>query len=221
MKHKHITYSLPEFIEGKLAAGEKAAMAEHLRTCDDCKAELKSLERIYGVLSRAETPPPDPYWITLLPRIHRRIAEGRHQSARGWPGWVFRYAVPLASVGLLLFLLFRNISPEPGTVMQGQSSSNGSASSVLDVREVLLGADSVEVQQIEDRSVFLPFEDLAESNNGENRLAGDKDVLKTILTNSNGLYTAIEMDMEATQENLDDQEVTDILSQLSRSKFIN
>jgi len=217
MKCKKVRYLLPEYMERTLPDEEMSLVAQHLHSCDGCSQDLKSIQKLYSTLDhQLQEEPPKDYWVSLLPRIHQRIEERKRRIV---PGWVFRYAVPLAGVALLLFILFRIISP--GTMTQDQSPVNRSVASTLGVQELIQGMDSVEVEQIADRSSIQMFDNISEPNNTENRLAGDKEVLKELAASSTDLYAALDVEMQSIQENFDDRDIDDILTQLNQKQFIN
>lgn len=223
MKCKDIKYRLPEFIKKTLSEAENSSIGEHLTTCEECLQELKGLEQLYfGLNSLKETPPPDHYWTTLLPRIHMQIEEQRQHRL---PRWIPRYAIPAAIAALLLIVLPRVISPQRGEGSSEQSTNVGSS---FGVRALLQQMDSIEIQQISEMSSISPFNGFVDSHYGEHHFNGDKEVLKQMFSENKDLYTAqrvdlstIGFDIPLAVKNLNDREINDIILQLNQKQFIN
>jgi hypothetical protein len=68
------TDRLSEYVDGELAAGERAALEAHLATCADCRATLEQLRRVVTRAQSLEDRAPS---ADLWPRVHARLTPGR------------------------------------------------------------------------------------------------------------------------------------------------
>jgi len=78
MTHDELRESLPAFALGALDAGERQAVASHLETCAECRAELAELERAVAGIG-LDAPPVTPP-AHLRSRVLNRIATEPQQS---------------------------------------------------------------------------------------------------------------------------------------------
>jgi hypothetical protein len=105
-------------------AKERAAIAEHLSGCADCRGEMERIEAVYAAMSAMSVPEPGEDFERLLwQKIAPRLEE---KKARWWEDFFAprRLAAlgALAAVTLLAFYLGRKTSP----VMPGaEQASNG------------------------------------------------------------------------------------------------
>lgn len=76
---------LSEYVDGELAAGERAALEAHLTTCAECRATLDELRRVVSRAKSLEARPPK---ADLWSGIHARLTPGRRPagSPLGRPG---------------------------------------------------------------------------------------------------------------------------------------
>ncbi len=84
------------FLDGDLGAAEKAEYEEHVKTCDDCRRELKDLGRIVEFTKDLKLRAPDEefwsrYWGSVYHRLERRT------------GFLFVIAGVLAVMGYAIF----------------------------------------------------------------------------------------------------------------------
>ncbi len=91
---------LEEYLDGELAAADRAATEGHLTSCADCRAELERLRKLEEILRRVPAGAP--------PDAERFLAGVRARSRR--PAIAWRYAVA-AAVILAVSVLFLDSAP--------------------------------------------------------------------------------------------------------------
>ena len=84
------------FLDGDLGAAERMEYEEHVRTCDDCRRELKDLGRIVEFTNDLKLRAPDEefwtrYWGNIYHRLERRT------------GFLLMVAGVLAVIGYAIF----------------------------------------------------------------------------------------------------------------------
>jgi hypothetical protein len=81
---KKIKERLPAYLEEGLDPDERLQVKAHLKTCEDCRAELTLLRAM------AEEPVPDPgkaFWAEMPARIYREVQKQKSlERERRWPG---------------------------------------------------------------------------------------------------------------------------------------
>ncbi len=92
-KHKKIKELLLPYLEGKLGEGERKEVEEHLKVCEECKAEIKKYIELEEGLKMMKLKEPDErvwenYWTSVYNRLERKI------------GWI------LFSLGAIIVLFF-------------------------------------------------------------------------------------------------------------------
>jgi len=93
MDHQKIKERLSAYADGVLEGKESHMVEEHLKTCSDCRQELKEMSRFEEVMTKMELKKADNevwklYWGTVYHRLERRI------------GWI------LLSIGAMILLFF-------------------------------------------------------------------------------------------------------------------
>jgi anti-sigma factor RsiW len=128
---------LPEFAHGRLAALERARVAAHLSACEECTAELATLEAVRRVYSRS--PAVDTAAIVrALPRPASRVRAARRPLA-----WQIAAAVSFISLGGISLAVARSFfdrggpvsapavaAPGRGVPVVGDSQNRGQTASV-------------------------------------------------------------------------------------------
>jgi len=177
-------------------------VALHLHECKDCPKELASLQQLYNRLDAMKVEEPDEqYWHTLLPRIHQRIEARRKRRV---PGWVPRFAFPLAAAAAVLIVVLEVLFPPDGHIESPEVvPQNG-------LRSLLQEMSAGELQQMAAEDVWTA--------NGLSVLQGDADVLRQLIDT-----TSIVL-VEREEENFviadfTDEEIDAILAYLDQKQF--
>jgi anti-sigma factor RsiW len=101
---KHVTHLIQAYLDGELAAADRAYVAAHLADCEACRRELDDLSRLFAAIDQAQaTPTLAPIWPALAVRLAARTDE--RTDARRRPAWSWSYrglAAAAAVTGLLL-----------------------------------------------------------------------------------------------------------------------
>lgn len=87
MNHNDIRHMLSEYIDGAVSPGDRAAIEEHLRTCEQCTLALKELRQTIAVIRSVEEIEP-PAWMT-----QKIMAKVREEA--GKKNWLHRLFFPL------------------------------------------------------------------------------------------------------------------------------
>ncbi|MGD0339803.1 MAG: zf-HC2 domain-containing protein [Bacteroidota bacterium] len=113
---KIILLQLPDFVQGKTSKDDSRIIQEHIQECTDCRKEAEDLREVFtSILSEgAFSAPSEAYWNTIVPRIHEQLKR-RGRRSKFMPGWIYRIVLPLATVSLVIVLLFRNNIFSPAT----------------------------------------------------------------------------------------------------------
>lgn len=101
MSCKNIRYQLPDFIIEKLSPADEATIREHIKYCESCQSEVASLREAINIIQKENIwSPNNNYWVSLLPRIHKRIEE---RSNGTLPNRLIKYAVPMmAAIAIII-----------------------------------------------------------------------------------------------------------------------
>ena len=99
---------LAEYAVGGLRGRVRARVEAHTRTCSECRAELRALERT-GELLDAMDPQEAPAgtWEGVRERVTAPLAAQRRRETRGRPklGWRPRWAWVMATAAVVLVLI--------------------------------------------------------------------------------------------------------------------
>jgi len=64
-------------LDGELGPGEKDRYEEHVRSCDDCRRELREMGRIVGLTNDLRLKPPDEeFWARYWDNLYHRLERG-------------------------------------------------------------------------------------------------------------------------------------------------
>lgn len=90
-------------LDGEMTVDEKSRYEEHVKTCDDCRSELKQLGRVVELTDemRFKTPD-DEFWDGYWESIYRRV-----ERSTGF------FLVIVGALGVLLYGIFRAVT-SPG-----------------------------------------------------------------------------------------------------------
>jgi anti-sigma factor RsiW len=121
-RNDHVLSRLSSYVDGDLAAAERAAIAEHLDGCDACRLAARDLDRLRSA-ARTLGPmtPPDHVWLEVAGQIHLetgRKSDGavapRRAAMRQWIG--LAAALLVVTLGAYFFLRMTPPAPAPGNV---------------------------------------------------------------------------------------------------------
>jgi anti-sigma factor RsiW len=104
MRHEQVTEQLSDYIEGALDSAMAAAVENHLRECDACRAEETSLRAVFRALDNPamNIAPPPMFHADVMRRI--RLQQGGAADKRGFLeriGWAWTAAGSLAAAAVL------------------------------------------------------------------------------------------------------------------------
>ena len=201
MSCKGIQYELPDFLGGKGSVQEQAAITDHLASCQRCRLEAERLKNVFTEIRNSESwDPSETYWITLLPRIHRRM---ERQPTRSVPEWTLRFALSSAAGAVLLVFIFSGI---PAFKDEPQ-----------DLKAVLQQFQPDEIQDaIETQTAYGILESTTSLNENTSVFFNDKESLAELLKNEERLYLAPDLNIQSFVETLGDEEITDLVSKLKK-----
>ena len=104
----HRCGQLDDFLDGSLAAEERAAFGHHLEECGACRRALQERERVQQLLRRAvaalETVPEG-----MAARVRSRIQQN---SRRRWVRRALSIAAAVVLVGVILWWFFHPLPPQ-------------------------------------------------------------------------------------------------------------
>src|SRR5258708_28778696 len=83
----HVLDRLSAYLDGELSPPDRALVAEHLATCEECSRRLQALGLVDAAARELSAEPPAGYFSAFPSRVRRRL-EG-DTRARSWraPGW--------------------------------------------------------------------------------------------------------------------------------------
>lgn len=90
-------------------------VADHVRECSGCAAELESLRKTMALLDEWEVPEPSPYFLTRL-RAHVREEREKAPARVGFFNWLRRPAMALSMATVLaaggaIYTVLRQVEP--------------------------------------------------------------------------------------------------------------
>lgn len=97
MKCRDARIEIPDLLRGNAGAAAEA-VAQHLASCPECAEEAKTLGSLLATIDAAPWVPPQTYWASILPRLHRELDQ---RSAAALPAWAARFALPAAAAVVL------------------------------------------------------------------------------------------------------------------------
>ncbi len=203
MKHREIKYSLPDFVNNKLAGNEQQSVSEHLLACLDCKREGEELQSLMLELNKETVTAPSPqYWSSLLPRIHERI---ERKSERQLPEWLVRFVLPLsAAAGMLLF------------IVNFKSSDN--ATDLRELQTMIQQLPSEELHRVTETVTSPGFSEAYDEQKDEiSSLAEDSDIFKSLVRDDTDIATHTDINIEAATEKLSAGDTDDFIAALERT----
>lgn len=97
--HVEVTEKLSAYLEGDLAAPEKAAVDQHLAGCARCQKDLDQFRETIGKLSKLKDKAPRSFLPDIKQQIHDR-SRGRFFGKR----WLLFGRIPFEWVSLLMIV---------------------------------------------------------------------------------------------------------------------
>ncbi len=117
MEHNDARHKLSEYIEGSIAAEERAEIEAHLKTCSACTDALRELQKTVEQIKSIEEVEP-PAWMTK--KIMAKVRVGAEEKKSLFQRLFFPLSVklPIQTVAVLFltvtaFYIYRNIQPAP------------------------------------------------------------------------------------------------------------
>ncbi len=214
---EEIQHYLPDYVVGSVEASVKEEIDVHLRHCPHCQRELAAMEQTVATLRRDTIQQPsETYWTNLLPRIHQRLQQAQH-SPKEAPLWLHRFAIPFASLLIVILILTRFVHFEESV-----------RSRPKDLRVILQNMDSWDVHEYlaQSRSVSI-------GENTVDRLETlssvfDEERIKAILARNlseEGIIQAMSGDVlftniEPQLEGLDEKDIETVLIRLKEAESL-
>jgi len=207
MKCTDIQYDLPDFLQGKLSETQQVAIREHLVSCEQCRSEAEQLKEIFSELHHEKAwTPSETYWATLLPRIHQRIEK---KSFRTIPEWIPRFAMPLSAAIVLVIVL---VTLNPLNI--------GNRSDELQAILQQLQPDEIqEIIEMQTSSGILESPSIAEED--VMGLSNGNGSLVELLRDELQVYSIQGVDIESIVRELEEEEISDLVSKLEQRSLIN
>ncbi len=204
---KEITYSLPDFVSGRLAADEQLLVAQHLTLCQSCRRDVEELSALLGRLSSHQPKPPvHAYWNSLLPRIHEQL-DARNRAALV-PEWV-RFVLP-ASVAVMVAIFALNLQPLD-TVTDEQ-----------EVHAIVHDLPTAEIGRLAQREEVANAYEMPEFSNELSLLQSpDKDILKVLAAAGEDIDYYSELDSDVRVISVADEDADEVITKLKNTKTIN
>lgn len=141
-KNKNIKELLPAYLEQGLDRAEAIRAEAHLKTCEDCRAELVLLRTM------VDETVPDPgkaFWAEMPARIYREVQKQKSpERKRRWPslsGIVDRMMLPrwawaAAAIGVILAISWLSFYPAQDREVAKTAVSSGDETSYEDILPV-------------------------------------------------------------------------------------
>ena len=79
MEHTDVRHKLSDYIDGSLSTGEKTAVDEHLKTCQQCSDALHELQKTIELVRTVEDAEP-PQWMTQKIMANVRAEAGEKKG---------------------------------------------------------------------------------------------------------------------------------------------
>ena len=103
----HVTEQLSAYMDGELAADERAQVDTHLRSCAACSTHLEELRAVEGAVRALPLDVPDGYFEAFPGRVRQRLTVGRRRSLFV-PAWI-----GAAAAAVVLALITPRLLREP------------------------------------------------------------------------------------------------------------
>ncbi len=115
MEHNDIRHRLSEYIDGSIAAKEKAAIETHLQTCQQCRDALHEIRKTIEHIKTVEEIEP-PAWMTQKIMATVREEAGRKQTLLQRLFYPLAVKLPIQAVAVLFltvtaFYIYQNMQP--------------------------------------------------------------------------------------------------------------
>ena len=200
MNCEQVREQMDDYLGGYLEAADRKAMESHAATCADCRASLKELQ---ALLEQARqlgpgVSPDRNLWPGILEKIDESRARSWSNANRSW----MALAAVLALAVLLLPLLLRQQTPEPGDGVIAAATDSMAANAATLAR--------ADLARSEDR-VLLVRRDLVEAIEIRRDLLGpeaSQSVEESLLV----LDQAVAEIQRALEENPDDRRLRLLLA---------
>lgn len=203
MKCKEIKYLLPDYVKHKVEENEQLEVSKHLEKCNKCAEEKAA---IFAVLQQIETQPivqpSEIYWTNLLPRIHERISRKKKNVL-----WeiAYRGSIPLVTAIVAIFVLVRVFTSDYSKVEQASTTP-------IAKNQVELYTDNAD--SLGREGLFLAdYLDMTENN------ISSSDVLQKIMTEANNIFEIDHINIDASINTLNDDEVENLLAILEKDQI--
>lgn len=137
MRTNHVDSLLPDYVRGMLDTDESKIVEEHVQECPACREELAQVKLALVALEAAgRGEVPQSYFSSLVPRIHRRLDEGKRVAWNKNP--VFsKLVVPLAAGILLSILVWHLPTSSVPTVEQNPLLAVVDSSTAEDLADIV------------------------------------------------------------------------------------
>lgn len=114
MNHNDIRHMLSEYIDGAVQSEDKAAIEEHLKTCEKCSMALKELKQTVAHIRSVEELDP-PAWMTqkIMEKVRAEAGEKSRFQRFFFP---LHIKLPLEAIGVLFIavtavFIYQNMQP--------------------------------------------------------------------------------------------------------------
>ncbi len=119
MKHNDIRHRLSEYIDGSVAAEEKAEIEAHLKTCTQCSDALSELQKTIEHIKTVDEIEP-PSWMTQKIMAKVRAEVGEKKSLFQKLFYPLAVKIPIQAIAVLFlavtgFYIYQNIQPAERT----------------------------------------------------------------------------------------------------------
>lgn len=195
-----IKYQLPDFVRGKLSNQDQVTVIEHIKNCESCRWEVDSLRTVFRAVRQDNAwSPADNYWLSLLPRIHKRMEE---RSKLTLSNRLVKYAVPVMAAVAIVIATLEYL---PTYFQRTQ----------IDAQLELAQLPQTELQDFMDQQSIVGVTGTQSSINGSMASEDDIAVLKDIAEEEN--YSLVnDLDYDSLLEVIGEQEERSIVSILEK-----
>ncbi|HNV85862.1 MAG TPA: zf-HC2 domain-containing protein [Candidatus Omnitrophota bacterium] len=105
MKHEEIREKISEFHDPELPERERLEIADHLKSCPDCRKRLERWENVRAEFAKAPAPEPSEFFVR---GVMNRIARLEEVPPEPEPWFLpfLRWLVPATGYAFAVFLIF-------------------------------------------------------------------------------------------------------------------